>query len=222
MLAIVGKMLLEQAVEVGVNYVVPKAVDYMEKNIPKAIDYASNYAVKKISDYKNSGGKDVEREPPDNAAIIFQILEIIDKDSGILNNPNDKFAAKTIRKKFLKKNPDYAEIDSDFIEGVIQGIRIDVNRRYSLLEEFKKRPQIIRQSTSAIWKTACANIGITDEILKTELKIDIDMIKKILELHKSGANPSEIFKKIYTFSEEGFFFAFGFEIAQYIIVFKDI
>ena|GEM_PF-3217673 len=224
MLAIVGKMLLEQAVEIGVNYVVPKATNYMEKNIPKAIDYVSDYAVKKISDYKNHDNQNSEydNELIDDSMVIFKILEMLNKDSGILNNPNDKFAADFIRKKFLKNNPEYVEIDSDFVERIIQGIRIDVNRRYSLLEELKKHPRIIRQSTSAIWKTACANIGITDEILKTELKIDIDMIKNILELHKSGVKTSEIFKQIFVFNEEGFFFAFEFEIRQFIKVLNNI
>ena len=148
-------------------------------------------------------------------------MEIINKDSKILND-SDEISAKFIVKKLLKNNRDYATINGDFVEEIIKGIRIDVGLRYSLLEELKKRPQIIRQSTSAIFKTACANIGITDEFLKIGLKHDIDMIKNILELHRDGKSVSEIFKQIYDFNEEGYFFAFNFEIKQFIKVFENI
>ena len=219
MLHVVGKFLLEKAVEVGVSYVVPKATDYIEKNLPKAIDYASNYAVEKFSEYKNSDNhsdEDAEIEP---SVLIFQILEIINKDGNILND-SDEIATKVIVEKLLKNNPEYVSINGDFVEEIIKGIRIDVNLRYSLLEELKKRPQIIRQSTSAIFKTTCANIGITDEFLKIGLKHDIDMIKNILELHRDGKSVSEIFKQIYVFNEEGYFLAFEFEIKQFIKIFE--
>ena len=219
MLHVVGQLLLSKAVEVSVNYIVPKAVDYMERNIPKAIDYASNYAVKKFSEYKNSDNQDDEVAEIDASVLTFQILEIINKDGNILND-SDEIATKVIVEKLLKNNPEYVSINGDFVEEIIKGIRIDVNLRYSLLEELKKRPQIIEQKTSAIFKTACANIGITDEFLKIGLKHDIEMIKKILELHKDGASVSEIFKQLYVFNEEGYFFAFEFEIKQFIKIFE--
>ena len=39
----------------------------------------------------------------------------------------------------------FLDINVDFVEGIIRAIKFAVNYRYSLLEEFKKRPQIIKQ-----------------------------------------------------------------------------
>ena len=82
------------------------------------------------------------------------------------------------------------------MEEIIKSIRYDVKCRYNLLEEFKRHPQIIRQKTSAIAKTVCANLGIkiNDEI-KAELSFQIDIVKKILELHKGGLTAQKFTKK---------------------------
>ena len=204
MLAVIGKMLLTQAVEISVNYVVPKAVEYMEKNIPRAFDYAGknipkaiDFAKKKYSDYKNHEENSVSEEEV-TAEIIFDIIKIINNDTKILNNPDDKHNAKIIEKKLEKDSEFYKflDINVDFVEGIIRAIRFDVNCRYSLLEELKKHPQIIKQKTSAIRKTVCANIGVKDENLANSISFEIDTIKKILELHKNKKSAKKIFEDI--------------------------
>jgi len=65
-----------------------------------------------------------------------------------------------------------------------------------LLEELKKHPQIIKQKTSAIRKTICANIGVKDENLANSISFEIDTIKKILELHKNKKSAKKIFEDI--------------------------
>ena len=234
--AVIGKMLLEQALEIGVNYAVPKAVDYMEKNIPKAIDYAGenlpkafHYAKEKIPKVISSYGKDSDEEYLSEEEvtndIIFDIVQIINKDTKILNNPNDKENAKIIEKKLEKNNEFYKFIDInvDFVEELIKSIRYDSKIKYRLMEEFKNHPQIIKQKNSAIAKTFCANcrIKINDEI-KNEVSLQIDIVKKILELHKNGANTKEIFEQIYCSDDEGFIFAFDFEIKQFIKIFENV
>lgn len=234
--SVVGKMLLEQALEIGVNYAVPKASAYMEKNIPKAIDYvgenlpkAFHYAKENIPKVighsgKNSDEEYISEEEVTND-IIFDIIQLINKDTKILNNPNDKDNAKIIEKKLEKNNQFYKFIDInvDFVEEIIKSIRYDSKIKYRLMNEFKNHPQIIKQKNSAIAKTFCANCGIkiNDEI-KSELSLQIDVIKKILELHKNGANTKEIFEQIYCSDDEGFIFAFDYEIKQFIKIFENI
>jgi len=233
---IVGKMLLEQALEIGVNYAVPKAVNYMEKNIPKAIDYAGenipkafHYAKENITKVISRSGKNSDEEYLSEEEItfdiIFDIVQIINKDTKILNNENDKEVAKFIEKKLEKNNEFYKFIDInvDFVEEIVKSIRYDVKCKTTLLNEFKNHPQIIKQKNSAIAKTVCANCGIkiNDEI-KTELSLQIDVIKKILELHKSGASTKEIFAQVYYADDEAFCFAFEFEIKQFTKVFENI
>lgn len=235
-LSVVGKMLLEQALEIGVNYAVPKATAYMEKNIPKAIDYVSenlpkafNYAKENIPKVISRSGKNSDEEYIQEEEvthdIIFDIIQLLNKDTKILNNHDDKQNAKFIEKKLEKNNDFYKFIDInvDFVEEIIKSIRYDAKIKYNLMNEFKERPQIIKQKNSAISKTVCANCGIeiNDEI-KKELSLQIDVVKKILELHKSGANTKEIFEQVYYANDEGFCFAFDFEINQFIKIFANV
>ena len=135
-------------------------------------------------------------------------MNIFNDDTQILNNSNDKINAGYIKTKLLDIEPSYKNVDVNFIEEIIKSIRFEVKVRYSLLEEFKKRPQILKEKTSAITKTVCANIGIDlDDEIKSELSRQINIIKKICELHNSGESTSEIFNQTMVFE---------FEIRQFI------
>lgn len=125
-----------------------------------------------------------------------------------MNESNDKIIAGYVKSKLLEISLAYKNVDVKFIEELIKSIRFDVKVRYSLLEELKKRPQILKEKTSAITKTVCANIGIeiADEI-KSELSRQINIIKKIIDLHESGESTTKIFNQTMVFE---------FEINQFI------
>ena len=174
---------------------IPKAIDYAGENLPKAFHYAKENIPKAIGNFGKNSDEEYLSEEEITFDIIFDIVQIINKDTKILNNQDDKHVAKFIEKKLEKNNEFYKFIDInvDFVEEIVKSIRYDVKCKTTLLNEFKNHPQIIKQKNSAIAKTVCANCGIkiNDEI-KNELSLQIDVVKKILELHNSGANIKEI------------------------------
>lgn len=62
------------------------------------------------------------------------------------------------------------------------------------LKKLKDIRKLSGKKNSAIAKTVCANFGIkiNDEI-KAELSFQIDIVKKILELHRCGLTAQEIY-----------------------------
>lgn len=195
MWGVLAEIVIESAVKSGVNFIASKSFNFAEKKY-------SVYTSKKKRLEKNF------YENVDDSEIIFQIIKIFNDDTQILNESNDKIIAGYVKSKLLEISLAYKNVDVKFIEELIKSIRFDVKVRYSLLEELKKRPQILKEKTSAITKTVCANIGIeiADEI-KSELSRQINIIKKIIDLHESGESTTKIFNQTMVFE---------FEINQFI------
>ena len=206
MWGMLAEIVIGSAVRSGVNFIASKSFDFAEKKY-------SDYSAKKKSNVSNNNAsnKSVEENSDENvdvSEILFQIVKIINGDTQLLNNPNDKINAGYIKTKLLEINAAYKNIDLNFIEEIIKSIRFDVKIRYSLLEELKKRPQILKEKTSAITKTVGTNIGIElDDKIKSELSRQINIIKKICELHNSKKSVTEIFNQTMVFE---------FEIRQFI------
>jgi len=74
--------------------------------------------------------------------------------------------------------------------------------RESLFLELNKNPQIIKNSTSAITKTICANLEMNDDEAKNKVSRQIDIIKKVYELYKSGFNINQIVLRIQVHENE--------------------
>lgn len=174
MWGVLAEIVIESAVKSGVNFIASKSFNFAEKKY-------SVYTSKKKRLEKNF------YENVDDSEIIFQIIKIFNDDTQILNESNDKIIAGYVKSKLLEISLAYKNVDVKFIEELIKSIRFDVKVRYSLLEELKKRPQILKEKTSAITKTVCANIGIeiADEI-KSELSRQINIIKKLLICTKAA------------------------------------
>ena len=205
---------LEFVAETVVRVLLTKAVNY-------GVETTTNYIGKNFSgdnDYDDDYDQIV-------GEIIFDIIKFLNYDSKILNNDDNEVAAAFVKTKLEENNSLYKEWDLNvkFIEEIIVGIRYDVKLRRSLLDGLKNYPKIIKQKNSAIMKTICYNLKIKlDDELKDGFLFEIDIVKKIFELYKLGANTQEIFQKIYFYNEDGFGFAFEFEINQFTKIFKDI
>ena len=205
-------MIAEKVVDAAIRTVVTKGMNYV-------LNDSSDYIKNKYFDGQNDDDNKIMSD------VIFDVIKLINYDNKILNNYDDKIVAGFIKTKLEENNSFYKEIDLnvEFIEETIKGIRYDVKLRRDLLEGLKHYPQIIKQKNSAIIKTVCYNLDMKlDDELRTELLLEIDVIKKIFELYKYGASTQEIFQKVYFCDENGYGFAFEFEIYQFKKIFENV
>lgn len=92
-------------------------------------------------------------------------------------------------------NPNLEEYEQSSLE-------FNSGLRESLFLELNKNPQIMKNSTSAITKTICANLGMNDDEAKNKVSRQIDIIKNVYELYKSGFNIQQIILRTKVYKNE--------------------
>ena len=121
--------------------------------------------------------------------VLGIILKVYEKLFGSGDEGNKKVSRST---NTNKNSEEYEQSSLEFNSGL----------RESLFLELNKNPQIIKSSTSAITKTICANLGMNDDEAKNKVSRQIDIIKKVYELYKSGFNVQQIILRTKVYENE--------------------
>ena len=146
----------------------------LEKVIDSTIRAVTNIAVQRTVDYVDkkisSDDKDEDIEL-DLDKLFIDSIKIINDNNRILNNTDKEYIVEFIIEKFLENDSDLDEdVIEDIVKSIVFGIKIDIKIRKYLMTEFKKRPRLIKEKTSAITKTmfVLQNMVFNDYIMKNK------------------------------------------------------
>ena len=188
---------LEFLGEVATKVVLKKAIDY---GVEKSFNFVGkNFFMDDEEDY---GDSELSKE----------IFDIINSEPTILNYKKEEYCAKLIKSKVIEKYSEYDEIDLDYFEGFIHGVKGVVKLRRTIFDTLKYNPNMIKSSDSSIKKQIYDNFEV-DEESEEYLSQEIDRVKRIFELYKKGKSPKEIFEDSIVFE---------FETAQFIKIFNHV
>lgn len=193
---------LDIIVASAVRTVVAKAIDYgyeNRENIKNSIVGVGNYVKNKYNE-NFSDDDDIEYKR------IKKIFDIINCEPTILNYTKDEYCAKIIKSKLIEKYSEYDEIDLDYFEGFISGVRNVVKIRRTIFDILKYNPTMIKKSDSTIKNEIYDNFEVDDDF-EEYLSQEIERVKIIFKLYKKGKNLKEIYEETLVFE---------FEIAQFM------
>jgi len=132
--------------EVAIKVMAKKAIDYgyeNRENIKNGIVSVGNYVKNKYNEnFSDNDDIDYKR--------VKKIFDIINYESTILNYTKDEYCAKIIKSKLIEKYSEYDEIDLDYFEGFISGVRNVVKIRITIFDILKYNPTMIKKSDSTI------------------------------------------------------------------------
>lgn len=134
--------------------------------------------------------------------IKYQTEKFLNADYNLFNSKNYFETSTIIKNQLSEQNNLYNSVGLNFFTEILEEIHKSVDIREKIIVEITKNPTMIKNSDSAIVKTICSNLSISNEELKADFLEQIKKLKKVYELHSNGEDIAGIFRQTRIFESE--------------------